>query len=108
MRPLRDVLPGVLNSIIRRAPRSAEKAAFAWTVAVGPAISRASQVSLGESGTLIVRFDDRHWKKEVERSLQVVTARLNDLLGPGTVTRITLIGPAGRPSKAESNPVDRG
>ena len=104
MRPLRDVLPGVLNSIVRQAPLSAEKTAFAWRIAVGPAIDRASHVSLAPSGALLVRFDSRHWKKEVERSLPMVLERLRSLLGADTVTGVTLIGPARRASKAESDP----
>ncbi len=107
MRILRDLMPGVLHTIVRGAPPSVERTAFAWRMAVGASIDRVSHVSLAPSGRLLVRFDDRHWKKEVERSLPLVIERMKSLLGAESVTGATLIGPARRASKAESGPLVR-
>ena len=100
-------MPVVLQSIVRGAPPSPERTAFAWRLSVGAAIDRVSHATLAESGRLLVRFDDRHWKKEVERSLPLVIDRLKSLLGQEAITGVTLIGPARRASKAESSPLMR-
>ena len=46
MIPLQQVMPAALASVLRQAPLSPEKVAFAWRTAVGAAIDRASTVEL--------------------------------------------------------------
>jgi predicted nucleic acid-binding Zn ribbon protein len=92
MEPLHELLPAVA-SLVRDVPLSPGKVAFAWRAAVGPAIDRATTISLGSDGVLEVRVADQHWRREVMRSAPVVLERLAAMLGDGTVTRLeTVLG----------------
>jgi predicted nucleic acid-binding Zn ribbon protein len=88
MVPLQHVSTGVLAEIVRRQPASKEKTAFAWQLAVGPALARATTVELTELGTLIVRSADPRWSAEIDRAKQSVLQKMQDLLGPDQVKTI--------------------
>jgi Dna[CI] antecedent, DciA len=81
MEPVQRVLPGVLIELIRRQPLSPDKVSFAWRTAAGPATARASAVRLEPDGTLIVTVSDARWRREIQRSLSLLRARLDTLLG---------------------------
>ena len=85
--PLQNVASGVLADIIRRQPASRERTAFAWTVAVGPALARAAAVSL-DNTTLRVTPRDARWAREIERARPAILARLQALLGSDAVKDI--------------------
>jgi len=89
MRPLTHALPGALRHLLRDAPLSDGKIRFAWSAAVGPAVTRATQVKL-ESGVLIVEATGAEWTRELTRSRAVILKRLEALLGDDTVTRIDI------------------
>jgi len=96
MIPLQQVMPAVLASVLRHAPLSPEKVAFAWRTAVGAAIDRASTVELRGS-TLAVSVKSEEWRLELARSAPMIRSRLDLVLGPGVVTWIDVAaGPAGR------------
>ena len=40
-------MPGVVAEVIRKAPLTEEKVEFAWGLAVGPAVAKATSVRLG-------------------------------------------------------------
>jgi hypothetical protein len=63
MIPLQQVMPAALASVLRQAPLSPEKVAFAWRTAVGAAIDRASTVELRGS-TLAVSVKSEQWRHE--------------------------------------------
>jgi hypothetical protein len=88
--PLQSLAPGVLAEIIRRQPASKERTAFAWSVAVGPAIARATSVELSGQ-LLIVRARDARWAREVDRARPTVVARLQQLLGPTAVVDLRVL-----------------
>jgi hypothetical protein len=67
--------------LVRGQPTTQAKVDFAWRTAVGPAVARASSVSLDAEGTLIVRADDDRWRHEIAQSLPLVRSRLEVLLG---------------------------
>jgi hypothetical protein len=90
MVPAHRVIPGVLAHIIRPAPLCTEKVEFAWRTSVGPAVSRATTVTLAPDGTLRVRAQDQQWRREVERSLGLIRSRLDTLLGPGVIIRVEI------------------
>lgn len=92
MIPLHEFLPGALAEVLRKAPLTPEKIAFAWRHAVGAAVDRASAVEL-DGDRLVVRVDTAQWKREIDRSKALISARLDALLGRGTVRRIDVIGP---------------
>ena len=84
MIPVQHVMPGALASIIRQAPLSPEKVAFAWRTAVGPSVDRVTTVVLHGS-TLHVHTPNPAWRREVERSAGLIRSRLESLLGEGIV-----------------------
>lgn len=88
MQPVRDTIPPALGAILQRQPLSPGKVAFAWRVAVGPAMDRATRPRLTETGGLVVEAADEHWARETTRSLPQILARLQALLGPEVVRRV--------------------
>jgi hypothetical protein len=78
------VIPDGLAAILRKAPLTDEKVAFAWRAAVGPAIDRGTTVSL-DNGVLRVVVREDAWRREIERSDALIRARLDALLGRGIV-----------------------
>jgi hypothetical protein len=86
--PVRQVVPDAVADIIRKAPLTPEKVAFAWQNVVGPAINQATSVSWGEDGVLRVKTKDAAWQREVERSAALIRARLETLLGEKVVRYI--------------------
>ena len=91
MVPVGRILPDVLVSVLRKAPLSPEKVAFAWRTAVGPSLDRVTTIEL-VGRVLRVRARDAAWQREVERSAGLIRARLDTMLGPGIVDYIEVIG----------------
>jgi hypothetical protein len=85
--PVRQVIPEAVAAIVRRAPLTPEKVAFAWRSVVGPAIDHATTVEWHD-GVLQVKAKDRAWQREVERSAALIRARLDVLLGERVVRYI--------------------
>jgi len=92
MQPLQQLLPDVLADLLRKAPLSPEKVAFAWRAAVGPAIARVSAVRLSDEGVVEVQCGDDHWRREIRRSAQVIKGRLVALLGAEVVKQVKVPG----------------
>ena len=82
-------MPGALAEVLRRAPLTPEKVAFAWRTAVGAAVDRATGVEL-RGATLVVVVKSDEWRHEISRSLALIRSRVNLVLGDGVVTRIEL------------------
>jgi hypothetical protein len=87
MVPLRRILPDVLVSVLRKAPLSPEKVAFAWRTAVGPSLDRVTTIEL-TGNVLRVRAQNAAWQREIERSAGLIRARLDSMLGDGIVAHI--------------------
>lgn len=87
MIPLNRFMPEALAAILRKAPLSDEKVAFAWRSAVGPAVDRNTSIRLRDH-VLHVRADGRAWQREVERSAPLIRSRLGALLGEEVVRAI--------------------
>ena len=87
MVPVRRILPDVLVALLRRAPLSPEKVAFAWRTAVGPSLDRVTTIELA-GRVLRVRTRDAVWRREIERSAGLIRARLDTMLGAGVVDYI--------------------
>ena len=86
---LQRFMPEALAAVLRKAPLTDEKIAFAWRSAVGPAVDRGTTISF-DSGTLRVTAREPAWLKEIERSMPLIRARLDGLLGSGVVRTITI------------------
>ena len=82
--PVQAVLPSVLAEVLRKAPITQEKVAFAWRQAVGQSMDHVTMVELRDD-VLVVRARDAQWKREVERAIPVIRPRLESVLGPKVV-----------------------
>ena len=90
-----------LGEALRRQPLSAAKVRFAWQTSVGTAMARATTVRLRSDGTLDVRADTEHWRRETARSAGVIRTRLAELLGRDVVKHVVVSGDSsGRHSHA--------
>ena len=90
MIPAQQVIPDALAVILRKAPLTPEKVAFAWRTAVGPAVDRVTTVEL-KGRVLHVRAKDAAWQREVERSAALIRTRLAALLGDDVVRGLDVI-----------------
>jgi predicted nucleic acid-binding Zn ribbon protein len=84
-----DFSTSVLAQIIRRQPPSHARTNFAWQLAVGQAVARATTVELTE-GVLTVRAVDRRWIREIDPMRATVLEKLQHVLGEEQVIRIDL------------------
>lgn len=84
MIPVHRFMPDALAAVLRKAPLSDEKIAFAWRTAVGPSVDRVTRIEL-DGTTLRVRARDAQWRREIEHSAGLIRARLDALLGAGVV-----------------------
>jgi len=87
--PVHRFLPDALAEILRKAPLTDSKVAFAWRSSVGPAIDRGTTVTLRE-GVLEVKAREAAWGREIQRSEALIRARLDSLLGGGVVRTIEI------------------
>ena len=107
MRAVRDVIPATVMALLRDQPHSEGKVEFAWRVAAGPALARATTLRLDAKGTLHVGAEDPHWRREVARAMPVLRMRLADLLGTTDVKRVVSERPARRTENDASRPARR-
>ena len=97
--PVHQVLPAALTEILRKAPLTPEKIAFAWRSAVGAAMDKVTTTEL-RGGVLHVQAKDAAWQREVERSAAVIRMRLDTLLGTGVVRYVEVTAAAsGSPAR---------
>ena len=87
MIPVRDVVTDVLARVIRDAPLSDEKVAFAWRTVVGPTLERGTSVRYAE-GVLYVMARDPMWEAEIRRGLGTIVPRLRHLLGQDVLREV--------------------
>jgi predicted nucleic acid-binding Zn ribbon protein len=87
MKPASAAIPGAVAELLREAPLSDGKIAFAWKVAVGPALDRATAVKL-DGTVLLVDVASAQWAREIKRSTRLILPRLRALLGRETITEI--------------------
>jgi len=105
--PVHAFMPGALAALLRKAPLTPEKVAFAWRTAVGPSVDHVTVVEL-RGAVLDVRAKDATWQREVERSAAIIRARMDALLGAGVVRGLDVtVEPARFPSEGESGSARR-
>jgi len=90
MIPVQSILSTTLVEIVRRQPASKERDAFAWQLAVGPALARVTTVQLS-GGVLSVHAVDGRWGHEIERAREAVLQKMQHLLGPDEVKRLKIV-----------------
>jgi predicted nucleic acid-binding Zn ribbon protein len=84
-----QVMPGVVAEVIRKAPLTDEKVTFAWRLAVGPAVAKATKVRLGSDGTLYLSAESPAWLDGVRQSVGLIRSRLAHYLGDNAIKRIS-------------------
>lgn len=84
-----QVMPGVVAEVVRKAPLTDAKVAFAWRLAVGPAVGKATSVRLASDGTLYVTADSSAWTDSMRASIGMIRSRLAHYLGEEAVKRIS-------------------
>ena len=92
MIPVHHVVPDALAALLRKAPLTPEKVAFAWRTAVGAAVDRVTTIEL-RGRVLHVRAKDPAWQREVERSAAIIRNRLDALLGEAVVRGLDVTVP---------------
>jgi hypothetical protein len=80
----------VISRLLVRQPLSPAKISFAWRVAAGPALARATRVALADNGRLLVSATDAHWRRELERSADIVRTRMQRLIGSEIVRTVVV------------------
>ena len=84
MIPINAFLSNALADVLRKAPLTPDKVAFAWRTAVGASVDRVTKVSLNGQ-ILQVHADNAAWRREIEHSAALIRTRLDALLGPNVV-----------------------
>ena len=90
MQPLQSIAPSVLTMLLRDGAMSQGKLEIAWRAAVGDALNRATAVKLEPDGVISIHSADPRWKRELLRSSTVILSRLQALLGPASVRRLSI------------------
>lgn len=107
MEPIQSLAAAAVARLVRPAPLSAEKVLFAWRHAVGPALTRVTRVQLSRSGVLDVEADDDRFGAELVRSAGTILRRVQDVLGPETVCRLSVRYPEPEPRRRRRRAVPR-
>ena len=82
-------MPAVVAEVVRKAPLNEAKVAFAWRLAVGPALDKSTSVRLAPDGTLHVRAESKAWQDSIRASVGLIRSRLAHFLGDDVVKRIS-------------------
>src|SRR3954469_3461558 len=90
MQSVRDTATAVLRTLLHDQPTTAAKVAFAWQIAAGAAVSRASECSWRDDGTLVIRARDAAWRREIQRARPMIAERLGHLLGKDVVRSLVI------------------
>jgi hypothetical protein len=88
---LDDTAPRALRLALAQQPNSPGKVLFAWTLAAGPALSRAATASWVD-GTLHLVAKSETWRRELLHARPQLIGRLEFLLGPGIVRKLAISG----------------
>lgn len=85
-------MPAVVADVIRKAPLTDDKVAFAWRLAVGPTIDKSTAVRLAQDGTLYVTAESPAWIDSVRGSIGLIRSRLAHYLGEDAIKRVSYPG----------------
>ena len=90
-RPRSEGLRGILHRALqqhglRRLPRRV--GSEVWEAALGPQIAARAQPTWLSGGILHVLVQDHRWRDQLDAARSFLLARLNALLGPGTVREL--------------------
>ena len=89
MIPVGTLVPGAVAEVVRKAPLTPEKVAFAWRMAVGPAIEKVTTAMLDPDGVLRVTAETPAWAAAVRKSQSLILNRMQSLLGKEAIVRLS-------------------
>jgi len=92
MESLHTTADGALREILANQPTSQAKVAFAWRMAAGPALARATEATFREDGILVIHARTEAWLREVRHAKPMLVTRLRALLGDSVVKRLVIQG----------------
>lgn len=90
MEPISTSTQRMLRSVLATQPPSAARARFAWKMAAGPAMARATEATWRDDGTLVVRGVNDAWTRELRRARPLLLHRVRELLGDESVSRLVI------------------
>src|SRR5262245_54194266 len=102
MHSVRDTATTALRILLNDQPTTSAKVTFAWQMAAGATLRRATECTWSADGTLTVRARTTEWAREVNRARPMIAARLRQLLGPDVVRTIVVQDDSPTPFKALS------
>lgn len=104
MDPIQNLLLDAAATCLRPAPLSPAKVQCAWRLAVGASLARATAARLTDGGVLEVDAGDSPWRREVERSRELILQRLRAMLGPDVVRTIRVCKPPAQATRRRTAP----
>jgi hypothetical protein len=90
MEQLSTTADAALRRLLEAQPTTPAKVAFAWRMAAGPAVDRATETEWRPDGVLRVRSRGDAWRREVRQARAMLLRRLEHLLGPGVIARLEI------------------
>lgn len=78
-----------LRLLLDGQPTTPAKVAFAWRMAAGAALARGTEPDWRD-GVLVVRARTEAWRKELRHARPILTARVQELVGPDVVKKIVI------------------
>ena len=88
MEPLGATANAALRRLLDGQPTTAAKVAFAWRMAVGPTVDRATATDWRSNGVLVVRSHGEAWRRELWATRSMLLRRMQDLLGADVIARL--------------------
>ena len=88
MEPLQNAATEAVRRVLDAQPTTAAKIAFAWKMVAGRAVGRATEAEWRGDSALVVRTHGDAWRREILAARPLLLSRLQDLLGPGVITRL--------------------
>ena len=94
---LRQTAVSVLRPLLAAQPNTPAKIGFAWQIAAGAVLAKASTATWIADGTLRVEARSAEWSNEIRRAKTEILDRLTHLVGAGIVSSIVIVeAPAAR------------
>lgn len=90
MEPLSTTENAALRRVLESQPTTPAKVAFAWRMAAGAGLDRATAIEWRPDGVLRIRAGADAWRREVRSARGVLLRRMQDLLGGDVVARIEI------------------
>jgi hypothetical protein len=88
--PLDRTASRALRALLDAQPLTEAKVGFAWKIAAGPPLARATSIRWSSDGRLRVRARTEAWRREVTQARPILLQRMTELLGPGAVRALVV------------------